>query len=71
MTSQNLKDTLEDLIDRNTAFEVIAALSEVCREKAEYVAEGGSHGDPSPSMAQQWQTIATRLDKASSSAAGL
>jgi hypothetical protein len=71
MADQQLKDAVEDLMDRNTAFMVLMAMAEVCGEKADYVREGGSHGEPSAYMAGQWQKLAKAVEKAADKAAGL
>lgn len=68
---QQLKDALEDLIDRNTVYQVLMALSAVCEEKADYVRQGGSHGEPSAYLAGMWQKVAKATEKAAERAAGL
>lgn len=62
---------LEGLMDANTVYQLLSSLSRVCGEKAEWVRGGGSHGEPSAYLAQQWQKLAKGLDKLSSLAAGL
>lgn len=62
---------LEGIIDRNTIYQVLEALSRICKEKAQYASEGGSHGDPSPYLANRWRKVARRIDMASTQAAGL
>lgn len=71
MASQELKTAIEGLMDRNTVYMVLMALSEVCGEKAEYVRGGGSHGEPSAYMAGQWQRLAKAVEKTADKAAGL
>jgi hypothetical protein len=71
MADQQLKDAVEDLMDRNTAFMVLMTMAAVCGEKADYVREGGSHGEPSEYMAGQWQKLAKAVEKAADKVAGL
>lgn len=71
MEQQQLKDAVEGLIDRNTVYQVLMALSAVCGEKAEYVRSGGSHGEPSAYLAGEWQKVAKAAEKAADKAAGL
>jgi len=64
MTHMELCAAIEDLVDKTDIVEVIAALDCVCEEKAEYVAEGGSHGDPSAFLAREWRAVGKMLNKA-------
>lgn len=62
---------LEQLVDKWGIHTLLCSLERVCNEKAAYVAEGGSHGEPSTYMARQWSNTADRIGRAQNTAAGL
>lgn len=68
MNSDDLAYQLECLCDTNTIGNVLKALVQVCNEKSEYVAAGGSHGDPSPSKAKAWRRVAKAVGRAAAEA---
>jgi hypothetical protein len=71
MKENDCDRAVEELIDTFGAFKFLCSVPRVCEEKAAYVAEGGSHGEPSPLMAKQWRSIAKSIDTVSNRAAGL
>lgn len=71
MNIQMLDVELEGIIDRNTIFQVLEAMARICEEKAQYVSEGGSHGEPSAHLAREWNKVARAIERASSLSAGL
>lgn len=71
MEQHELDVELEKLIDSYSIFKVLCSLERVCNEKADYVAGGGSHGDPSPYMAAQWRKLAKKVEAAAKLTAGL
>lgn len=64
MNQHELDTELETLMDSYSILAVLNSLERICREKADYVRSGGSHGEPSKYMANRWERLANRLDKA-------
>ena len=61
--------TRDDTADRlETAHDVLVTMARVAYEKADYVASGGSHGDPSPVLARAWRRVARAIDAAATTA---
>lgn len=57
MTTQEMQDTLEALIDSNTLASVVNALARICEEKAEHIRSNWQDG----AMAKGWDHDARML----------
>ncbi len=60
-TERDLIGALEALVDRTTLTSVVAALADLCREKADHVRANWQDR----TTAMQWESAATLLDGAS------
>lgn len=71
MKENEVDAALESLLDGYGVMKTLDALERVCLEKAHYVDGGGSHGAPSPYLANKWRKVARRIAMASGLSAGL